>query len=183
MKKHWTAKWFYISICYVCVLWDQIREAMHMFFVDVCFLCSFVKYCLFWNCDTVMAAVLLFWMFAYCVCVLFTHGCKYNETWCDCHTNERFSAIKPDSVRHFLHLKIYVQGWEYDSYCPFVRCVCSFDYAVWLGTFRFEFSSEFNVIVISIFIIWFCHLIGDFSFWIFLGVFLWFYFFQSVLFF
>ena len=37
----------------------------------------------------------------------------------DCHTSERFSAIKPGSINYFLHLKMSVPSQEYDS-CPFV---------------------------------------------------------------
>ena len=85
--------------------------------------------------------------------VLFTHRCKYNGIWCDCHTSERFSAIKPDSIHSFLHLKTPVPSQ--DSCCPFVWCVLSFDFAIWLGTFRFEFFSEFSIFVILLFFIHF----------------------------
>ena len=37
---------------------------------------------------------------------------------------------------------------------PFVWCVWAFDFASWLGTFRFEFSSELTIFVILFFPIW-----------------------------
>ena len=80
--------------------------------------------------------------FTYYVC--FVHA--YNGIWDDCHTRERFSAIKPGSIHQFLHLKIPIR--EYGSCCPFVWCVLSFAFAIWLGTFRFEISSEFSTFVI-----------------------------------
>ena len=45
---------------------------------------------------------------------------KYNGIWCDCHASERFSAIKPGIIHHYLHRKMSVTSQEYDSYCPFV---------------------------------------------------------------
>ena len=56
--------------------------------------------------------------------------------WGDCNTSERFSARKPGSIHHFLHLKMPVPCQEYDSSCPFVGHFLSFDFAIWLGTFR-----------------------------------------------
>ena len=61
---------------------------------------------------------------------------------------ERFNAIKPGSIYHFLHLKMPVPSQEYDSCCPFVWCVLLFDFDIWLGNIRFEFSSEFSIFVI-----------------------------------
>ena len=39
--------------------------------------------------------------------------------------------------------------------CPFVWCVLSFDFAIWLGTIRFEFSSEFSILVLLTFYMYF----------------------------
>ena len=44
-----------------------------------------------------------------------------------------------------LHKTIAVPSQVYDSCYPFVWCVCAFYFASWLGTFRLEFSSEFNI--------------------------------------
>ena len=49
--------------------------------------------------------------------------------------------------RSFLHKKMPVPSQEYDSCCPFVWCVCAFDFAIWLGTFRVEYFSEFSIFV------------------------------------
>ena len=38
----------------------------------------------------------------------------------DCHTSERFGAIKPGSGHYFLHLRMSKPSQEYDSCCPFV---------------------------------------------------------------
>ena len=46
-----------------------------------------------------------------------------------------------------------VPSQEYDSCCPFGGCVLLFNFAIWLGTFRIEFSSEFSMFVILLFII------------------------------
>ena len=51
---------------------------------------------------------------------------------------------------HFLHTKMPVPSQEYGSCCPFVWCVCVFEFAIWLVTFRLEFSSEFSIFVISL---------------------------------
>ena len=79
--------------------------------------------------------------------VLFSHRCKYNGIWCDCHISERFNAITPGKIYHFLHLKMPLTSQEYDSCFPFVWSVLSFDFDIWLGTFCFEFSSEFSIFV------------------------------------
>ena len=52
---------------------------------------------------------------------------------------------------HFLHLKMPVPSQEYDICCPFVWCVLSFDFAIWLKTFRFEFSYELSIFVFNFF--------------------------------
>ena len=44
-----------------------------------------------------------------------------------------------------------VSNQEYDSRWPFVWYVLFFDFAIWLGTFRFEFSSEFSIFVVLLF--------------------------------
>ena len=85
--------------------------------------------------------------------VMFTHGCQYNGIWCDCPTSERFSAIKSGSIHNFLHLKMRISSQEYDSCFQFVWCVLSFDFAIKLGTFRFEFFSEFSSFVILLFFV------------------------------
>ena len=69
----------------------------------------------------------------------------------DCHTSERFRAIKLGLIHHFLRLKMPVPSQEYDSCCPFLWYVLSFVFAIWLGTFRFEFSSEFSIFVTLLF--------------------------------
>ena len=97
-----------------------------------------------WRMDDCCAHILTI---LYIMSVLITHRCKYNEIWCDCHTSERFSAIKPGLIHHFLHLKMPVPSQEYCSCCSFVWCVLSFDFAIWLWTFRFDFSSEFSIFV------------------------------------
>ena len=40
---------------------------------------------------------------------------------------------------------------EYDSCYPFLWCIWAFDFAIWLETFRFEFSSEFSIFRILLF--------------------------------
>ena len=109
-----------------------------------CFCAFLLNICLFWDCDTVMTAVAIFGIY---LCLF---RCKYNGIWCDSHTSESLSAIKPGSI-HYLHLKILVPSQEYDSCCSLVWCVLSFDFAIWLGTLRFEFSSEFRIFVILLF--------------------------------
>ena len=81
--------------------------------------------------------------------VLFMHRCKYNGIWCDCHTSERLSSIKPGSVHHILHLKIPVPSQEYNSCCPFVWCVLSFEFAIWL-------RNSFEDLPRSSVFLWFC---------------------------
>ena len=54
-------------------------------------------------------------------------------------------------IHHFLHLKMPVPSQEYDSSCPFVWYVLSIDFGIWLGTFRFEFSTEFSIFVFLLF--------------------------------
>ena len=39
-----------------------------------------------------------------------------------------------------------VPSQEHVGYYPFVWYVWAFDFAIWLGAFRFEFSSEFCII-------------------------------------
>ena len=58
-------------------------------------------------------------------------------------------AIKQGSIRYFLHKKMPLPSQEYDiiSYYPFGWCVWAFDFDIWLGTFCFEFSSEFRIFV------------------------------------
>ena len=103
--------------------------------------------CSSWDCYTVMTAVTIFCLF-YRLC-LFCTRIVVNITEFDATVIQVswFSAIKPGSIHHFLHLKMPV----YDSCCPFVWCVLSFDFASWLGTFRFEFFSEFSIFVILLF--------------------------------
>ena len=50
-----------------------------------------------------------------------------------------------------IKMQLPVPRQEYDSCCPFVWCVLSFDFAIWLGTFRFEFSPEFSIFVILLY--------------------------------
>ena len=45
----------------------------------------------------------------------------------------------------FLHRKMPVTIQEYNSVYPFVWCAWAFDFAIWLGTFLFEFSSRFSM--------------------------------------
>ena len=84
--------------------------------------------------------------------ILFRHCCQYNGIWFDCRTSERLNAIKPGSIYHFLHKRMPVPSQEYDSWYPFVWCVWAFDFAIWLGIFRFEFSSKFSIFVILLII-------------------------------
>ena len=131
-----------------------------MLFVLLCWI--FVCFCYDWDCDTVMTDVPLFLPILPSMSVLFTHRCQYNEIWCECHTSERFCAIKPGLIHHFLQKKMSVPSRQYDSCCPFVWCVLSFDFAIWLGTFHFEFSSEFSI---------FCNFtINNIFFWYFLDI-------------
>ena len=65
------------------------------------------------------------------ICVLFMHRCQYNGIRCDCRTSERFSAINPGSIHHFLHKKTSVPSQEYDSCYLFVWCVRAIDFANW----------------------------------------------------
>ena len=75
--------------------------------------------------------------------VLFTYRCQYYEILSDCHTSERFTAIKTGLIHHFLHKKMPVPSQQYDSCCLFVWCSLIFC---------------------------FCRLIRDFPFWILIGV-------------
>ena len=64
--------------------------------------------------------------------------------------SERFSAIKPGLILHFLHLKMPVQSQEYDSCCQFVFDVfCHFILQCDHGL-----SSEFSIFVIVLFFTW-----------------------------
>ena len=65
--------------------------------------------------------------------VLFTHCCKYNRIWCDCHTSERFSAIKPGSI-------MTVVVHSLDVFCHLILPL--------IRDFPIEFSSEFSIFVI-----------------------------------
>ena len=110
---------------------------MYFLFVLLCYIC--ICFCSDWDCDTVMMAVSLLWQF-YLLCLFCSRiVVKYNGSWCDCHTSERFSVIKPGSIHHFLHLKMPVPSQEYDSWCPFVWRVLSFDFAMCYGTFQLNF--------------------------------------------
>ena len=60
-------------------------------------------------------------------------------------------AIKPGLIHYFLHKEMPVPSQEYDSCFPFVWWVCAFDFVIWQGAFRFEFSSEFGIFVILLF--------------------------------
>ena len=45
--------------------------------------------------------------------------------------SERFTAIKPDLIHHFLHLKMSLPSQEYESCCPFVFDVfCHLNFAM-----------------------------------------------------
>ena len=101
--------------------------------------------CLFCDCDTVMTAVSIFWLFTYYVC--FVHAsCKYNESWCDCHTVEKFSAINPGSIHHFQSPNACTKSgiWQLLSF----RLMC---FIIWfcylIRDFPFEFSSKFSIFV------------------------------------
>ena len=48
-----------------------------------------------------------------------------------------------------------VPSQEYDSCYPFVWCVWALDFAIWLRTFLFGFTSEFSIFVILLFSILF----------------------------
>ena len=64
---------------------------------------------------------------------------KGHGIWCDCHTSERFSAIKPVSIHYFSTFEN--------------ACIMS---GIWQLSIR-----------LMCFIIWFCHFIREFPFWIF----------------
>ena len=66
-----------------------------------------------------------------------------------------------------------VPSQEYNSCCPFVLCVLSLDFAIWLGTFRFEFSSEFSIFVILLFSYIILKECKKFRFWIMSGPMYW----------
>ena len=85
--------------------------------------------------------------------VLFTHRSKYNGIWYDCHTREMFSDIKTRFNPPFSTFENACTSQEYDSSCPIVWCVLSFDFAIWLRTFCFEFSSKFSVLVVILLLI------------------------------
>ena len=108
------------------IFWRQTRESMNVF-VDRCF-------CVLLDCYAMTTAVPIFWLF-YLLSVLFTHHCKYNRIWWYCQQSERFSALKPGLVHHFLYLKMPVPSQEYDSSCPFVfdvfrRLILPCDYGI-----------------------------------------------------
>ena len=76
------------------------------------------------------------------------------------------------SVKHSLEVleKLTVPNQEYDSCCPFVWCVLSFDFDIWLGTFRFEFFPEFSIFVILLFacLYWWFRICSKFWFFYFI---------------
>ena len=78
----------------------------------------------------------------YC-CILLT---QYNLSF-----DANGIQVQPGSIHHFPHLKIPVPSQEYDSICLFVWCAISFYFAIWLGTFRFECSSEISIFMILLF--------------------------------
>ena len=89
--------------------------------------------------------------------VLLTHRCKFNGIWCDCHTSERFN--RPFST--------FENAFTKSGICQLLSirlkmCVLSFDFAIWLGTFRFEFSLEFSIFVILLFKSLWCLISGQF---------------------
>ena len=67
-------------------------------------------------------------------------------------------------IHFFQHIKMPVPSWEYDSCFLFVGCVWAVDHAIWLGTFRFEFSSEFSIFVILHFSVFCCFVLKLFTY-------------------
>ena len=98
-------------------------------------ICMFLFLLRLWHSDDYCTPILTILPF---MSVLFTHQCKYNATWCDCHASERFIAIKPvRSTMFYIEERTKTGIWRLLS----IRLMC--------------------------FIIWFCHSIRNFSFWIF----------------
>ena len=65
-----------------------------------------------------------------------------------------YLAVEPGSltIHHFKHKKKPVPSQEYASCYPFVWFFRTFNFAIWLWTFRFEFLSEFSIFVLLLFI-------------------------------
>ena len=102
---------------------------------------------------TFVGALPIFDNFTYYVCLFCSHIVvnimKFDATV----IQVRGLAIsyKPGLIHHFLQQKMPVSSQEYDSCYLFVWCIWAFDFAIWLGTFRFEFSSEFSILLILLF--------------------------------
>ena len=136
----------FFFLCDVYIFWCYTRKAMHVVFkFDRCFLCVLVIYLLFvlrfWHnddCCTHIVTILPI------ISVLFTHRCKLNGIWCDCHTSEGLSVVKPGSIHLFSTFEnASTNSGGIDSGCSFVWCVLSFDFAIWIGTYCFEFPRSF----------------------------------------
>ena len=65
-------------------------------------------------CTHILTIFFLLYLFSSRIIVNIT---QFDETVVQ---SERFSAIKPGLLQHFLHLKMPVPSQEYDSCCPFV---------------------------------------------------------------
>ena len=54
----------------------------------------------------------------------------------------------------FLPTKTYMPNQSYDGCYPFIWCVWAFEFAIFLCTFRLEFSSEFGIVFHFTFFLW-----------------------------
>ena len=75
-------------------------------------------------------------------------------TWVFIQLSASLIAIKqPGLIHNFLHKKMLESSHEYDSCYLFVCFVWAIDFAIWFGTYLFEFSSEFSIVVIYLFLV------------------------------
>ena len=90
--------------------------------------------------------VLYNWHF-YILCRCFVHIMTFDATVVQVRG---LTSYKTGPIYRFLHKKMPVPCEEYDSCWLIVWCVSAFDFAILLVTFRFEFSSEISIFVISL---------------------------------
>ena len=72
--------------------------------------------------------------------------------WVILAIKSHIGAIKPGWIDNFLHKEMPVHSQEYDSCFPYIWCVWALDFAIFKGTFRFEFYLKivlFFVILLS----------------------------------
>ena len=89
----------YLFLCGVYILWRQTLEAIACGFkFDRCCLCFFVKY---------LFVLRQWWLLYPCfdylpiMSVLFTHRCKYNGIWCECHTVLGWCKLPTNTIHHY----------------------------------------------------------------------------------